>query len=261
MSEVLCPALEFEDVTAARDGRVVWSEGTFTIPRGAIVGVIGPNGSGKTTLLQMVLGMLAPAGGRLTVLGREPRRGDARIGYVPQSYTASIGEAIRCRDLVTLGLSGARWGLGRLSPEERTRVDHALSAVGADDFAGRRMSRLSGGQQQRAAIAQALVGGPELLLLDEPLANLDVRNQQEIVGLLGRIRDDDAAGGPVTILVVAHDLNPLLSVLTGAVYLLDGHAHYGMIGDVVDGELLTHLYGTTVRVVRTPQGELFTRSH
>ena len=105
------------------------------------------------------------------------------------------------------------------------------------------------------------MGGPELLLLDEPLANLDVRNQQEIVGVLGRIQAGQHDGAPVTILVVAHDLNPLLSVLTGAVYLLDGHAHYGTIGDVVDGELLTHLYGTTVRVVKTPQGELFTRSH
>ena len=255
------PALVLEDVTAVRDGRVVWSEGTFSIPAGAIVGVIGPNGSGKTTLLQMVLGMLPPASGRMTVLGREPHRGDPRIGYVPQSYTASIGEAIRCRDLVTLGLSGARWGLGRMSAAERARVDGALAAVGASEIAGRRMSRLSGGQQQRAAIAQALVGGPELLLLDEPLANLDVRNQQEIVGVLGRIQADRPDGAPVTILVVAHDLNPLLSVLTGAVYLLDGHAHYGTIGDVVDGELLTHLYGTRVRVVKTPQGELFTRSH
>ena len=84
------PALVLEDVTAVRDGRVIWSEGTFSIPAGAIVGVIGPNGSGKTTLLQMVLGMLPPASGRMTVLGREPHRGDPRIGYVPQSYTASI---------------------------------------------------------------------------------------------------------------------------------------------------------------------------
>src|SRR5262249_16778729 len=130
---------------------------------------------------------------------------------------------------------GSRWGLGRLGPEERTRVDEALEAVGATAFAHRRMSRLSGGQQQRVAIAQALVAEPELLLLDEPLANLDVRNQQEIVGLLGAIgRERD-----VTVLVVAHDLNPLLSVVSGAIYLLDGHAHYDEIGDVVDEHLLT----------------------
>ena len=178
---------------------------------------------------------------------------------MPQSYVAAIGEAVRCRDLVTLGLAGTRWGVGRLRPEERQRIDAALAAVDATGLAGRRMSRLSGGQQQRVAIAQALVGRPDLLLLDEPLANLDVRTQHEIVALLGRLRTADPSR-PVTIVVVAHDLNPLLSVLTGAVYLLDGHAHYGAIGEVVDGELLTHLYGTAVKVVRTPQGELFTRS-
>ena len=135
-------------------------------------------------------------------------------------------------------------------------MDAALAAVGATAFADRRMSQLSGGQQQRAAIAQAIVSAPKLLLLDEPLANLDLRNQQEIVELL----DDLRAERGVTILVVTHDLNPLLPILTGAVYLLDGHAHYGAIGDVVESDLLTHLYGTGVQVVRTAQGDLFTRS-
>jgi len=118
------------------------------------------------------------------------------------------------------------------------------------------MSQLSGGQQQRAAVAQALVNSPQLLLLDEPLANLDVRNQQEIVALLGRINAEHGIG----ILLVVHDLNPLLSVLDGAIYLLDGHAHYDSVDEVVSEELLTHLYGTAIKVVRTPQGHLFTRS-
>jgi zinc/manganese transport system ATP-binding protein len=250
------PALDLEGVSAARDGNVIWSEGTFSVPRGAIVGVIGPNGSGKTTLLEMLLGLLPTASGTLTVLGEAPHQGNPRIGYVPQNYTAAIGEAIRCRDLVGLGRSGTKWGLGGRSRDDRARIDEALTAVSAEEFATRRISRLSGGQQQRVAIAQALVGDPELLLLDEPLANLDVRNQHEIVELLGALR----AQRDVTILVVVHDLNPLLSILSGAVYLLDGHAHYGAIGDVVDSELLTHLYETPIRVVRTAQGDLFTRS-
>jgi zinc/manganese transport system ATP-binding protein len=249
-------AVTLSGVTAARGETPVWSDGTFTIREGGIVGIIGPNGSGKTTLLEMILGLLPVATGELTVLGEAPHRGNGRIGYVPQNYTAEIGEAIRCRDLVTLGRTGTRWGLGTRSGDDRDRVDAALTAVSALDVAGRRVSQLSGGQQQRVAIAQALVGDPDLLLLDEPLANLDVRNQHEIVELL---RDLHAARA-VTILVVVHDLNPLLSILDGAIYLLDGHAHFGAIGDVVDSELLTHLYDTPIKVVRTAQGDLFTRS-
>lgn len=249
-------AFDLDGVAATREDHLIWSEGTFSVPPGSIVGVIGPNGSGKTTLLEMLLGLLPPAAGTLTVLGEVPHRGNPRIGYVPQNYTAAIGEAIRCRDLVGLGRSGTEWGLGRRSADDRARIDAALTAVSAESFATRRISQLSGGQQQRVAIAQALVGDPELLLLDEPLANLDVRNQHEIVELLHMLREERG----VTIVVVVHDLNPLLSILSGAVYLLDGHAHYGAIGDVVDSELLTHLYETPIKVVRTAQGDLFTRS-
>jgi zinc/manganese transport system ATP-binding protein len=250
------PALVLEDVRVVRGGRAVWSDGTLAVPAGAVVGVIGPNGAGKTTLFQVILGLLPVTAGRVQVLGGPPRRGNRRIGYVPQNYTAALGEAVRCRDLVTLGLTGGRFGLRRTTADERTRGQAALERVGAADFADRRMSELSGGQQQRVAIAQAIVDDAELLLLDEPLANLDLRNQHEIVRLLGELRRDRG----VTIMVVAHDLNPLLPVLTDAVYLLDGHPHHAAIGDVVQEDLLTHLYGTPVGVVRTPQGDLFTRA-
>jgi zinc/manganese transport system ATP-binding protein len=250
------PALLFDGVSVARGGQTVWSQGTFTVRAGAVVGVIGPNGAGKTTMFQVALGLLPVSSGRVEVLGAPPRRGNRRIGYVPQNYTAALGDAIRCRDLVTLGLTGGRFGLRRTSPDERQRVDRALAWVGADGYAERRMSELSGGQQQRVAIAQAIVDDAELLLLDEPLANLDLRNQQEIVRLLGDLRRER----DVTIMVVAHDLNPLLPVLTDAVYLLDGHPHHDEIGHVVQEELLTHLYGTPVGVVRTAQGDLFTRA-
>jgi zinc/manganese transport system ATP-binding protein len=256
MTAATPPAVVLDGVAVARGGRAVWSDGTLEIPAGVCAAVIGPNGSGKTTLIELLLGLIPAAEGRVEVLGAPPARGDRRIGYVPQTGPASDGDPIRCRDLVTLGLSGTRWGLGRLRSRERREVERALDAVGATGYADARMSRVSGGQRQRVAVAQALVGSPELLLLDEPLAGLDVRNQAEVVDLLARLK----SSGTVTILIVTHDLNPLLRVLDGAVYLLDGHPHYAALGDVVDRDLLTHLYGTEVRVVRTPQGDLFTRS-
>jgi zinc/manganese transport system ATP-binding protein len=249
-------AFRLDGAAVRRDGRTVWSGGTLAVPAGAVVAVIGPNGSGKTTMLQVLLGLVPVAEGTVEVLGSAPRRGNPRIGYVPQRYTETVGEAVRARDLVALGRTGGRWGLRPPGAEDRHRIDEALAAVGAVGFADRRLGRLSGGQQQRVAIAQALVGRPDLLLLDEPLASLDVRHQHEVVHLLTDLHDDR----PVTIVVVAHDLNPLLSVLTGAVYLLDGHPHYAPIGDVVDEGLLSHLYGTRMSVVRTAQGDLFTRS-
>jgi zinc/manganese transport system ATP-binding protein len=251
------PAIRLDGASVERGGRTLWSHGTLSIPRGSVLVVIGPNGSGKTTLLQVLLGLVPLAGGRVEVLGGPPRRGNPRIGYVPQRYGDTVGEAVRARDLVVLGRTGRRWGVGRLGAEDGAAVDRAVHAVGADEFAGRRVARLSGGQQQRVAIAQALVDDPDLLLLDEPLASLDLRHQREIVRVLTAIHDDRP---DITIVTVAHDLNPLLPVLTGAIYLLDGHAHYDAIGDVVDEGLLSHLYGTRIRVVRTAQGDLFTGS-
>jgi zinc/manganese transport system ATP-binding protein len=258
------PVVSLHDVEVRRGDRTIWSKGTFDIPAGAVVGVIGPNGSGKSTLLQLLLGVLTPAAGRVEVLGGPARRGDRRIGYVPQDDGSQAAEAVRCRDLVALGLSGDRLGPGWFGARRRerdARVREALRAVGAEAYAHRRMSQVSGGQRQRVALARALVDRPELLLLDEPLANLDVRHQHDAVQLIERVTSCRAGEGkPLTTLVVTHDINPLLPVLTGAVYLLDGHPHYADIGDVVDEELLSHLYGTSIRVVRTAQGDLFTRS-
>lgn len=250
------PALSFTDVSAERGGRIIWSESTFDVEAGRFVAVIGPNGSGKTTLLQVILGLLGPASGSVRVFGRAPGTQNDEIGYVPQNYDANANEAIRARDAVLLGLTGRRWGFGRTSAADRARVEEALGWVDAVGIADRRLSDLSGGQRQRIALAGALVAQPKMLILDEPLASLDVRNQHEIVAVLGRLKRELG----VTVLVVAHDLNPLLGVLDSAIYLLDGHAHHAALDKVVDSALLTHMYGTRIQVAHTLQGELYMRS-
>lgn len=249
------PALTFEDVSAARGGRTIWSEATFEVPAGGIIAVIGSNGAGKTTLLQIVLGLIPPASGRVRVFGQPPGEFNRGIGYVPQNYGSVAGEAIRARDAVMLGLTGHRWGFGGAKRADNRRVEEVLAAVDATAVADKRLSQLSGGQRQRVALAEALVAEPRMLILDEPLASLDLRSQREVVDVLDRINKELG----VTVLVVAHDLNPLLGVLTSAIYLLDGHAHFDTVDGVVDETLLSHLYGTRVQVVHTPQGELYTR--
>ncbi|BBZ50847.1 ATP-binding cassette domain-containing protein [Mycobacterium heidelbergense] len=249
-------ALAFTDVSAIRGGRLVWSHATFTVPAGGIVAVIGSNGSGKTTLLQMVLGLIPAARGKIEVFGGRPGQANDRIGYVPQHYAETSGEAVRAIDVVLLGLTGRRWAFGRSTEAQRRQVDRALAAVEATDIAGRRLSTLSGGQRQRVALAAALVAEPQMLILDEPLASLDLHSQRDIVALLARLH----AQLGVTILVVAHDLNPLLPILDSAIYLLDGQPRYAPIDDVVDDALLTHLYGIPIQVAHNLRGERYMRS-
>lgn len=249
-------ALSFDDVSVSRGGRVIWSQATFEVPAGGVIAVIGPNGSGKTTLLKMILGLVPPTSGRLTVFGREPGEDNGQIGYVPQNYAETPGEALRAVDTVLLGLVGNRWTPGPASAHQRERVNRALAEVEAEGFARERLSTLSGGQRQRVAIAEALVAEPRLLILDEPLAALDLRSQREIVILLDRLHRSRG----VTVLVVAHDINPLLPILDSAIYILDQHPHYAQITDVVDDDLLTHLYGTPIQVAHTAQGALYMRS-
>lgn len=227
-----------DEVAVARGGRTLWSDASFHVDRGAAVAVIGPNGSGKTTFLKLILGAIAPSQGTVHLFGAAPHCGNPRVGYVPQTTSATVAEAVRGRDLVSLGLSGHQWGPPRRSATARSRVDEALAHVGATEFADKRLSTLSGGQQQRIAIARALVGQPDLLLLDEPLANLDLMSQHNVVSILQHLQRVHG----MTMIIVAHDLTPLRSLVTSAVYLLAGHARCVPLSDI-DSDLLVQLNG------------------
>jgi zinc/manganese transport system ATP-binding protein len=254
--DVDATALAFDNVSVVRGGRLLWSEATFEVPSGGIVAVIGTNGAGKTTLLQVILGLIPVASGHVRVFGKRPGEDNHSIGYVPQNYAFRSDHAIRAADAVMLGLNGYRWAFGRTTAAQRRRVEEALQSMHTTEFAGKRLSELSGGQRQRVAIAEALVARPKLLMLDEPLASLDLRSQREIVQLLYRLHQDLG----VTILVVSHDLNPVLNLIGSAIYLLDGHAHYDTMNNVLDDALLSQIYGTPTEVARSPQGELYMRS-
>jgi zinc/manganese transport system ATP-binding protein len=254
-SESAPPVIVFDDVAVQRRGRLIWSRATFSITQGECVALLGPNGSGKTTMLRVILGQLAPSAGRVTILGAPPQPGNRAIGLVPQRRELVSDLSIRSRDLVLLGINGYRWGFGRARPAERQQMARALQGVGALDFADEAVGALSGGEQQRVFIAQALVDDVQLLLLDEPLASLDLRSQHEIVALISALHRSRG----VTTLIVTHDLNPVISIIDRVLYILDGHPRCGSIAEVVNAKLLSRLYGTAIRVLRTTDGDLFIR--
>jgi len=243
------------DLAAAYGRTPVWSGATFDVAPGEFVGVLGPNGAGKSTLLRMVLGLLKPAAGSLTVLGAPPRRGNRAIGYVPQRRPIDPEMRLAGVELVRLGVHGHRWGVGVPSrrPAVDAAVDDAIAAVSAEGFAGHAVGTLSGGELQRLMLAQAIVSDPRLLLLDEPLASLDVRNQVGVAGLVSAL----AKARQIGVLLIAHDVNPLLPVLDRVMYVARGKVTVGPPSEVITAEHLSALYDAHVEVLRDSRGRIF----
>lgn len=250
------PIIEFDDVSAVRGKQTVWSNATFAVPTGAFSAVIGPNGAGKSTLIQLILGHLQPGRGGVTVFGRKPESGNPKIGVVPQNHTLTQAESISCRDLVGLGLLGTKFGSRIRDRRIASDIDKALESVDALGIGHKRFGEISGGQQQRVTIAQAMITKPKLLLLDEPLAGLDLQGQVEIIELVHRINHNE----DVTVLFVTHDLNPLLAHIDSVLYLMDRTVKFGAADNVVTQELLSEMYGTPVQVLRTDDGCIYTRT-
>jgi len=249
------PVVALERVAVALGARSIWRDATFDVAPGSFTAVVGPNGAGKSTLLKVLLGMIDASAGTVRVLGEPPRRGRAHIGYVPQRRGLDPDTPVRGCDLVALGIDGHRWGF-RL-PHARhvhdRRLAAALDAVGAADIADRPIGRLSGGEQQRLLLAQALAGDPRVLLLDEPLASLDVRNQVAMAHLVSGI----VRNRGVATLMVTHDVNPILGVIDQIVYLAHGKVVAGTPAEVVTTETLSLVYGAQVEVLRDSHGHVF----
>jgi zinc/manganese transport system ATP-binding protein len=248
-------AVQFSHVSVQRGKRIIWSHGTFQIPPHSVVAIVGTNGAGKTTLLNVELGLIPVKTGTVRIWGEPAGTANQHIGYVPQNYATDIDSNITAEQSVALGLIGTRFGIHWLKNSQRAAISHALELSGIADKANLRLSEMSGGMRQRVAIAQALVSNPQLLLLDEPFANLDIPGQRELVRVLADLNEKYN----MTIQIVSHDLNLLLPILTGAIYLLDGHPHYAPVGNVMDSKLLTHLYGTHVEVLKTAEGDMYVR--
>jgi zinc/manganese transport system ATP-binding protein len=247
--------IDLDRATITVGGRTVLSEISLSIGAGEFVGVLGPNGAGKTTLIRALLGLIQPSGGSVRVLGRPPQRGNSAIGYMPQVRTVLPDLRVRGFDVIASSMNGERWGLPILAAADRRMIKATLAAVGAGDLAERPLAEMSGGERQRLLLAQALIGAPRLLLLDEPLISLDASNQELVIEF---VRSFSRERG-ITVLFSAHELNQLLGFLDRVLYLGRGQAAFGTVEEVVTAPVLSRLYGTEIDVVHA-DGHIFVMS-
>jgi len=247
--------IALDHVTLRVSDRAVLSDVSFDIEAGEFIGVLGPNGAGKTTLMRAILGLLSPDGGSVKVFGRTPQRGSPAIGYLPQLRTVLPDLRVRGLDFIASSLHGERWGLPSLGSHDRDAIEATLDAVVARDLATRPLSDMSGGERQRLLLAQALIGQPKLLLLDEPLIGLDARHQEIAIDVVRKVCRERK----ITVLFSAHELNQLLGTLDRVLYLGNQQAVLGTVDQVVTAPVLSRLYGTEIHVVRA-DGHIFVMS-
>lgn len=231
--------IELQGVSYAYDGPPVLSGIDLQVPGGEFLGIVGPNAGGKSTLLKLILGLIEPTAGEVRVLGRAPARARRRIGYVPQYPSFARDFPITVEQVVLMGRLGG-W-FGRYRAADRAIARRAMAETEIGSLAGRHIQHLSGGQLQRVLVARALAAEPEILLLDEPTANIDQRMESDIFGLLKQLNQR------MTILVVSHD-----------VAFISGYVHRVAClnrtlvchrTEEIDGHTIQELYGEDVRMV------------
>jgi zinc transport system ATP-binding protein len=204
--DVIC----VHDVSYAYDARPALQHVTLHVKRGSILGIIGPNGGGKSTLMKLMLGVLEPDAGDITVLGRSPREACADgslVGYVPQRHVLDWSFPISVRQVVMLGLIGRKRMFGGFTREQKERVQSVLDAVEMGHLADQPIGGLSGGQQQRVFIARALVNQPQILFLDEPTTGIDQAGQEKFLQMLLELKQRMG----LTLVMVSHDLRSVVA--------------------------------------------------
>ena len=232
------PLVQFDGVTLGYSSRAVLTDLSFAIPEGDFLGLVGPNGAGKTTILRAILGNLAPLSGTVTLAP------GLRFGYVPQRDSVEYNFPLKVIDVVLMGRYD-RIGLGRRpARSDRERAVQALKHVGIADLAERGINDLSGGQKQRVLIARALVGEPNLLVLDEPTNGMDLVSTTQILGLVRSLHETDG----LTVLMVSHALNEVANYVERIALVLEGGFRVGPVEEIMTESTLSTMYGIPVDV-------------
>ncbi len=253
------PAIEIKDLTFSFNGHPVLTDVNLTIEQRDFAAVIGPNGGGKTTLIKLMLGLYEPDKGSIRILGEEPSRACRRIGYMPQYATGDKGFPVKVMDVVLMGrISGLSLGWS-WSRHDRRKAMECLELVGMERYCSRLVGSLSGGQLQRVLLARALVSDPDILFLDEPMANIDIGGQGILFDLLARLNER------MTILLVTHDIG-LISRHVKSVICVNEKVYFhnaaelkpemletlGLAGETCPVEMIAH--GVPHRVLRRHEG-------
>ncbi len=248
--------IKFEHVRLAFNQKSIVQDFNAQIFLGEFIGIFGQNGSGKTTLLRAILGLLSPSRGKISVLGNIAQQGNPAIGYMPQHRSQMPPAHFSGRAMVEAAFQGYRWGLPLLSAKQKQQIDEVIHLVDAQEFANRPFVQLSGGEKQRLFLAQVMLDNPQILLLDEPLSNLDPNSQENLIALIQHIQQQFHT----TILFTAHDVNPLLGIMNRVLYMANGNAKLGTVDEVITSEQLTKLYGVPIEVIEL-KNRLFVLSH
>ena len=238
MSETV---ITLEDVGFGYDELPVLQNISLSIERREFLGIVGPNGGGKSTLLKLILGLLVPREGRISVFGKPPTQARQRLGYVPQFATFERTFPISVRDTVLQGRLGKTRPIFGYRAVDRETAERAMSEADILDLQHRPLAELSGGQRQRVLIARALASDPEVLILDEPTANVDPRVEAGVFELLKRLNER------VTVIVVSHDIGFISKYITRVACLnrrLVCHTT-----SMISGDLIQELYGTPMQMV------------
>jgi zinc/manganese transport system ATP-binding protein len=233
-------SIKLENLRIGFDGNLIFPSLNLTVKQGEFIGIFGPNGAGKTTLLHVILGLIEPLSGSVTVCDKPTEQGNPDIGYMPQLRHDLESFPLSGRSFLEAAINGSGWGMPYINKSKKHQIEDVIELVDLGTIVERPFKQLSGGERQRLALARALLGNPKILLLDEPLNSLDPHQNERIVELIDQINTKFN----VTVLLTAHHIQPLEKVMDRILCI--GHGEATIVNaDKIDKQTFKHLYETS----------------